>query len=117
MSFVPEKGNWYRVVMERFGSIEEAEEFSRSIKRLGLSRYTRILKLPYAIRIGEPMGAGEAAALAGEYSGKGFSVYTLKEGRDGETSILMGAFSNRENAARAIDMVAELGPEPAVVRP
>lgn len=117
LSFVPEKGNWYRVVMERFGSIEEAEEFSRSIKRLGLSRYTRILKLPYAIRIGEPMDADEAAALAGKYSGKGFSVYTLREGPGGGTSILMGAFNSRESAASAIDMVAGLGPEPAVVRP
>jgi len=117
LSFVPGKGNWYRVVVNRFASVAEANNFSGVVKKNGLSRYTRILNLPYAIQLGEPITRKEAAAKMTEYSKRGFSTYSLKLGDDGKTSILLGAFDSEQSARNALAALAGLDEPYSVIKP
>ncbi len=117
LSFVPGKGNWYRVVINRFNTIAEANNFSGVVKKNGLSRYTRILKLPYAIQLGEPITRKDVAAKMTEYSKRGLSTYSLKLGDDGKTSILLGAFDSEQSARNALAMLTGIDEPYSVIKP
>jgi len=117
LSFVPGKGSWYRVAVDRFASVSEADIFSRTIKKIGLSRYARTLRLPYAIRIGDIVNSEKVEATIKEYLKKGFSTYNVTEGLKGKASIFMGAFDSEKSAARALALLGELQDSSSVVRP
>jgi len=117
LSFIPGKGNWYRVVVDRFGSVTEADTFSRAIRKNGLSRYTRILRLPFAIRIGPPMDQGAVAGKMDEYSRMGFSTYSLRAGPGGKSAILLGAFDTRRAAMSAMTLLAGIEEPFTVITP
>ncbi|VAX24392.1 hypothetical protein MNBD_NITROSPINAE03-1024 [hydrothermal vent metagenome] len=117
LSFVPGKGSWYRVAVARFTSVSEADMFSNTFKKNGLSRYARTLKLPYAIRIGDIVSSEKVEAKIEEYLRKGFSTYNVKEGLNGKASIFLGAFDSEKSATRALALLGELKDLSSVVRP
>jgi len=117
LSFVPGKGSWYRVAVDRFASVSEADMFSNTFKKNGLSRYARTLKLPYAIRIGDIVSSEKVEAKIEEYLRKGFSTYNVKEGLNGKASIFLGAFDSEKSATRALALLGELKDLSSVVSP
>ncbi|VAX21729.1 hypothetical protein MNBD_NITROSPINAE04-2370 [hydrothermal vent metagenome] len=117
LSFVPGKGSWHRVAVGRFASVSGADMFSKTFKKNGLSRYTRTLKLPYAIRIGDIVSSEKVEAKIEGYLDKGFSTYDIKEGLNGKASIFLGAFDSEKSATRALALLGELKDLSSVVKP
>ncbi|MBF0170842.1 MAG: SPOR domain-containing protein, partial [Nitrospinae bacterium] len=105
------QGEWYRVVVGRFGDREAGFAFARSLRaRTGLS-YTRLLDLPYAVQIGLPMDAPTALATVERLEGDGFiGAYTLPEkGKEGLLTVAVGAYPTPEAAKAAMTMMKEKG--------
>ncbi len=117
LSSIANKGEWYRVVTNRFDSPAEAEEFSEKIGKLGVSRYTRILNLPYAIQIGADIGQAEAKTKLDELYKAGISAYSMDSGREGYVRLYSGAFESAASADLAMDSLPQIGIRYSVVQP
>ncbi len=100
LTFVPGKGDWYRVVIDRYSDREGAGEFASSVRRSGTLNYTRILKLPYAVLVEERMDRETADRLSHRLSEEGFSPYTVRANPEGEVNVLVGAFASKEVAEK-----------------
>lgn len=111
-------GGWYRVLVDRFRTLHEATNFALNIRRTGISRYTRILKLPYGVRIGQPMEERAASVLVEELSGMGVSAYIFQTSAFGQgSSVMVGAFERREEAERVARRLVNTGFSCEVVAP
>ncbi|MGK7344459.1 MAG: SPOR domain-containing protein [Candidatus Nitrospinota bacterium M3_3B_026] len=108
---------WYRVLVDRFSRPGEAEKFASSIRKTGISRYTRILRLPYALQAGDPAdGMDEARRRMKRLADDGISAYIL-EADDGKPLVLVGAFEDERDAGAAISRLVSGGHSVRVVRP
>lgn len=108
---------WYRVLVDRFNLPGDAEKFASNIRKTGISRYTRILRLPYALQAGEPADdMDEARRRMKRLADDGISAYIL-EPDEGKPLVLVGAFEDEKDAGAAISRLVSGGHSVRVVTP
>ena len=115
-SYSKAKGGWFRVLVDRFATMDEATNFAINIRKTGISRYTRILKLPYAIKVGGDVDEKEAARAVADLKRMGFSAYTATA-KDGKTSVLVGAFVDKNEAGETAAKLVQAGFSLDIVTP
>ncbi len=122
LSFVPGKGYWHRVIVDRFKSKMAAGKLAKEVRRLGISKYSHVLKLPFAVKVGGPLAMGEIAKRKKELASRGISLYTLAapgQSGGGEPVIntYVGAFRTEKGAMEAVKRLGETGLKYEVVKP
>jgi hypothetical protein len=106
----------FRVVVDRFGSLEDARAFSETLRKSGLIKYGRTLNLPYSLRLAGPMSAKDAQAKAEELLSKGVSAYIAPAG-DGKAVVLAGAYETEKTAKEAAGQATIKALSPSVIQP
>ncbi|VAX23872.1 hypothetical protein MNBD_NITROSPINAE04-196 [hydrothermal vent metagenome] len=109
--------DWLRVVISRYNTLADADRAAKKIKRSGVSKYTRILMLPYAIRIEEPVTRKIAERKIKELAVRGIYAYTLKNDSDDSVAVLVGAYASEKEAERTVENFSRRGIKCQVVKP
>ncbi len=109
--------DWLRVVISRYNTLADADRAAKKIKRSGVSKYTRILMLPYAIRIEKPVTRKIAERKIKELAVRGIYAYTLKNDSDDSVAVLVGAYASEKEAARTVENFSRRGIKCQVVKP
>ncbi len=100
---IPDKGRWYRVLMQRFATKDGARKFAENIMANGVVDLAFPVALPFAVEVGTENNLSDAAKVEQRLKGGGFSSYVLSV-RDGGTAarryrILVGAYESQHAAA------------------
>ena len=116
---LPEKGVWYRVLIDRFSSKEEAQEFAMTITKEGHADYAKELYLPYAIETGMFESHEDASKELLKLGKMGYSSYPLMICSSDKCShqILIGAYGNASNAAPISEELVSKGIQNKIVQP
>ncbi|VAX18610.1 hypothetical protein MNBD_NITROSPINAE01-483, partial [hydrothermal vent metagenome] len=115
-SSAPKQGNWSRVLVNRYASLSAATSVADKMKAGGISQYIRVLKLPYAIKVGEPLPAKTAEAKISRLANLGISAYTVPN-KDGNVTLFTGAFGTEKAAEEAIKGLSSHNLALTVVKP
>lgn len=110
------KGDPVRVTVDRFATAEDAAGFSENLRKSGLVKFGRALRLPYALRLGEPMSSNDANSKVAELASKGVSAYIVSAG-DGKASVMTGAYESEKSAREAAKQMSKGGLNPSVTQP
>ena len=116
-SHVAGSGEWRRVVIDRFPTAQEADSFAQEVKVTGLARYTRILRLPYAIRLGPPTDETQARAAERAFAAMGIPAYVAVDEHSGAAITLVGAYETEAQARAAMGKLPGVGAQAEVVAP
>ncbi|MDH5755603.1 MAG: SPOR domain-containing protein [Nitrospinota bacterium] len=117
VSQVPGKGVWRRVVVDRMEQMEEAKSLGKTLKKNSISKYTQVLKLPYAISIAGPVEETAARNMLKQYEDKGLAPYALRDQAAGGYNILVGAYPTADNARGDLALLSKLDLQPKIVQP
>lgn len=100
-SRVPEKGKWFRVIIDRFRTKKDATLLAKKLIGKKISSYAIALKLPYAISLGSYENEAEAYKTIQIYRKKLFSPYLFSIGVDKKIihHILIGGYKNKKEAS------------------
>lgn len=116
-SHVAGSGEWRRVVIDRFPTAQEADAFAQEVKVTGLARYARILRLPYAIRLGPPTDETQAKAAERAFAAMGIPAYVAVDEKSGAAITLVGAYETESQARTAMGKLPGVGAQAEVVAP
>lgn len=114
------KGVWYRTLVDRFTSLEEARSFSRRLKERGRLSYAAPMRLPYTVDLDAYTTMEAAREAKSALKRKGLHPYVSKERGPGGSTIYrlrVGAFKKRSEAQAAAERAARAGAASDVVRP
>lgn len=114
------KGVWYRSLVDRFDSVQEARTFARRLKGNAKLKYAAPMRLPFAVDLGGYASQEKAREATATLGRKGIHPYIVKEtDTDGSTSyrLRLGAYKKRSEAAAASERAARAGAQSAVVTP
>jgi hypothetical protein len=73
-----------------------------------------IIRVPFALRLAEDIGADSAATVVARWSARGVSAYGLRQ-LNGDVSIFTGAFQTPAQATLLADSLRTLGVTPTLV--
>ncbi|MBI5183048.1 MAG: SPOR domain-containing protein [Nitrospinae bacterium] len=116
---LPEKGNWYRVFVERFPTEHEADDFAIMIKAKRLTEYAKTMKMPYAIEVGLYGSKSQIGDAIERLRGKGYSPYILTVDIDGKFvyRVLICAYATLEQAQEIAKKIEQDGIKHEIVQP
>lgn len=100
-SIVPERGKWFRVVIDRFRTKKDATLLAKKLTVSKYSSYAIALKLPYAISLGSYENETEAYKTIQIYRKKLYSPYlfSIGVGKKIIHYILIGGYKNKKEAS------------------
>lgn len=106
---IPGKGDWYRIYVGCFRSLDEASVLASDIKRT-LGEDANAIKAPWAIQIGKPIKSSEAGKHVSKLNTKGYRAYLLAA-PDNQSSvrILIGAFVSEKATTPMINALKKEG--------
>ncbi|VAX19194.1 hypothetical protein MNBD_NITROSPINAE02-611, partial [hydrothermal vent metagenome] len=122
LSFVPGKGYWHRVIVDRFKSKIAASRLAKEVRRLGISRYSHVLKLPFAVKVGEAFSMDKISTRKKELADRGVSAYALAANSKSSNgapvaNTYVGAFRTEKGALEAVKRLKATGLKYEVVKP
>ncbi|MBI3584077.1 MAG: SPOR domain-containing protein [Nitrospinae bacterium] len=114
-----DKGTWYRVLIDRFSSKGETQEFAKAITKEGHADYAKELDLPYAIETGMLESHEDAVKELLKLREMGYSPYPLMICSSDKCSyqILIGAYGNTSNASPVSEELISKGIQNKIVQP
>ena len=114
-----DKGIWYRVLIDRFSSKGETQEFARAITKEGHADYAKELELPYAIETGMFESHEDAVKELLKLREIDYSPYPLMVCSSDKCSyqILIGAYGNTVNATPISEELVSKGIQNKIVQP
>jgi len=107
--YIPGKGQWHRVFIGFFQSLDEAKKAAVRLKKRKFS-YIHIAKKPLAVQVGLADSHREAREFKSRLRAKGYMAYSLLD-REGQTKtrILIGAYSTESEARRLTEQLQRDG--------
>ena len=115
-----DRGLWYRVLVGRFATADDARSFARDLKERERLSYAAPLRLPYAVALEAYASPDEAKRARAALEKEGLYPYIVKENGPGGSKLYrlrVGAFAKRSEAEAAASRASKAGATPAVVRP
>lgn len=114
-----DKGTWYRVLIDRFSTKGETQEFARAITKEGHADYAKELDLPYAIETGIFESHEDAVKELLKLREMGYSPYPLMVCSSDKCSyqIVIGAYGNANNASPISEELTSKGIQNKIVQP
>ena len=114
-----DKGIWYRVLIDRFSTKGETQEFAKAITKEGHADYAKELELPYAIETGIFESHEDAVKELLKLREIDYSPYPLMVCSSDKCSyqILIGAYGNSSNATPISEELASNGIQNKIVQP
>ena len=113
---IPGKGDWYRVFVGFYGTLEEAQKAASALKDRKF-RYANVVKKPYAVQVGLSDSDKELKKLEADLRPKGYITYRVPDRHySAKIRLLIGAFRAEKEAASLIKALREQGFKPQVVR-
>ena len=113
---IPGKGDWYRVFLGYYGTLEEAQKAALALKKRKF-RYANVVRKPYAIQVGPSDSDQELKKLEADLRTKGYVTYSIPDrGDNGKIRLLIGAFRTEKEAVRLTRNLQEEGFKPKIVR-
>jgi len=109
-TFVTETKKIYRIFVGRFSEWRPAEELTRSLKKIDMTRNAVAMRFPYVLQAGKHLTREDAEKQIKELRAKGLSGIMFSD-----KSVFIGAFQVKENAERMARDMVELG-LPVVIR-
>lgn len=107
---------WFQATVGAGSDSTQAVALLRSLRdaRLVGPASGSIIRVPFAFRLAEGIGADSAAAVVARWSARGVSAYGLRQ-LNGDVSIYTGAFQTPAQAALLADSLRTLGVTPTLV--
>jgi len=97
---IPGKGQWHRVFIGFFPSLNEARKAAARLKKRRF-RYVCIAKKPLAVQVGTADTVQEARDYESRLRGKGYMAYSLLDRQKrNKTRILIGAYDSETEAGQ-----------------
>jgi len=114
-----DKGIWYRVLIDRFSTKGETQEFAKAITKEGHADYAKELELPYAIETGMFESHEDAVKELLKLREIDYSPYPLMVCSSDKCSyqILIGAYGNTVNATPISEELVSKGIQNKIVQP
>lgn len=118
-SLIPKKGEWFRVVVDRFRTKNDANYLAKKLIENKFSSYSFSLKLPYAISVGSFKNEAEAYKTIQKFRKKRYSPYLFSIGEENEIIhfVLVGGYNNKKKANNVSKMLAKKGVTNMVIQP
>jgi tetratricopeptide (TPR) repeat protein len=114
-AFIPGKGNWYRVFIGVYGTLEEAQKAASGWKK-GKFPDAWVVKLPYAVQVSRYDEDQKAKELEADLQKKGYISYSTPDRQDnGKMRLLIGAFKAEKEATKLSKQLKEEGFQSKVV--
>lgn len=114
------KGQWNRVLVDRFASADEARSLARRIKDREKLSYAAPMRLPFTVALDGYSDAEKAGKAKKNLEGKGIHCFIAEENASGGTTVyrlMVGAYAKRAEAEAAAKKATAAGASAAVVRP
>lgn len=112
---IPRKGNWYRVFIGFYGTLEEAQKAASKWKR-GKFPDAWVVRLPYTVQVGLYDEIQKIEKLEADLQKKGYISYRIPDPQDnGKIRLLIGAFKAEKETAKLSAKLKEEGFESKVV--
>jgi cell division septation protein DedD len=118
---IQERGNYYRVALDRFSTKEEADQFASILIRLGVLPNAVSLELPYALEVGAFDSESDAFGQIKALGSHGFSAYLHSVAANMEGGlvhkVLVGAYETRKQAENILSLLKAWKADCTVVEP
>ena len=112
---IPGKGDWYRVYIGSYGSMEKARQAAMVLKKRNFN-YAHVTRKPYAVQIGVFGSDRQLRRLASRLQAQGYMSYSLAAaGSSGKTRLLVGAYDSRKDADKLAARLKAKGFTPRVL--
>ena len=112
---IPGKGDWNRVFIGAFQSLEEARESAADLKQRKFS-YIQVTRKPYAVQVGLFDSRAAAQDIISRLRNKGYTGYSLPDSRvPAKIRVLIGAYENPDAAGQLAERLAADGFTPRIV--
>ena len=112
---IPGKGEWNRVFIGAFQSLDEAREFAADLKQRKF-RYIQVTRKPYSVQVGLFDSRAAAQEIITLLRTKGYTGYSLPDSRARERiRVLTGAYESSEAAGQLAERLAADGFTPRIV--
>jgi len=106
---IPGKGQWHRVYVGFYQSLDEAKKAAGRLKKRKF-HYIEIAKKPLAVQVGLADSYKDAREFKSRLRDKGYMAYSLldREGRK-KTRILIGAYGSKMEAMQLMEQLQKDG--------
>ncbi len=113
---IPGKGDWYRIFMGFYRTVEEAEKAAVELKKQEYP-HAFVVKMPFAIQIGISSKDEELKKLEAALRSKGYLAYSVLDRLyNNKIRLLVGAFRTEKEAAILAKELQREGFRPKVVQ-
>ncbi len=113
--YIPGKGDWNRVFIGSYQSLNEARESAAGLKKRKFS-YIQVTRKPYAVQVGRFDSKKAVHEIIARLRTKGYTPYSLPDRNAPEkTRILIGAYQSPEAARQLAEQLAEDGFTPRIL--
>jgi cell division septation protein DedD len=113
---IPGKGDWYRVFMGFYRTLEEAQQAAFELKKQEYPQAI-VVKMPFTIQIGVFSGDEELKKLDADLRSKGYLAHSVPDRLDNnKTRLLVGAFRTEKEAEILAKELEKEGVKSKVVR-
>jgi len=114
--YIPGKGDWYRVFIGFYRTVEEAEKAAFELKKQEYP-HAFVVKMPFAIQIGISSKDEELKKLEVALRSKGYLAYSVLDRLyNNKIRLLVGAFRTEKEAAILAKELQREGFKPKVVQ-
>jgi len=114
--YIPGKGDWYRVFIGFYRTVEEAEKAAFELKKQEY-HHAFVVKMPFAIQIGISSKDEELKKLEVALRSKGYLAYSVLDRLyNNKIRLLVGAFRTEKEAAILAKELQREGFKPEVVQ-
>lgn len=115
-AYIPGKGDWYRVFMGFYRTVEEAEKAAVELKKQEYP-HAFVVKMPFAIQVGISFKDEELKKLEADLRSKGYLAYSVLDRLyNNKIRLLVGAFPTEKEAAILTKKLQKEGFKPTVVQ-
>ena len=112
---IPGKGDWNRVFIGAFQSLDDARESAADLKQRKFS-YIQVTRKPYAVQVGLFDSRAAAQEIITHLRTKGYTGYSLPDSRvPAKIRVLIGAYENPDAAGQLAERLAADGFTPRIV--
>jgi len=114
--YISGKGDWYRVFMGFYRTVEEAEKAAVELKKQ-MYPHAFVVKMPFAIQVGISSKDEELKILEADLRSKGYLAYSVLDRLyNDKIRLLVGAFHTEKEAAILTKELQKEGFKPTVVQ-
>lgn len=114
------KGRWWRVLIDRFPTVEEARAFAGKAKERAKLSYAAPMKLPFSVALEAYASPEQLVEAKTALEKKGFHPYVVEQlGPDGSKvyRLRLGAYAKQGEADETAQKASKAGAASAVVTP